>query len=70
VHFCQLSSTLFVADTYNHKIKIMTGEDGTINSETPIKDWVGVANEKNPSVVDGVGAAAILKEPNGCWALT
>jgi hypothetical protein len=66
VYFC--NATLFVCDTYNHKVKIMKGSGDTILSETPIETWFGVSTEKNPHVVDGSAVNARLNEPNGCWA--
>lgn len=68
VHFCYENSTLYVADTYNHKIKVITGQDGSISSKSEILNWIGVSTEKNPRVIDGVGSQALLNEPNGCWA--
>jgi hypothetical protein len=66
VHFSK--STLFVCDTYNHKIKRLCGQDGKISSGGLLQDWLGVSNDPNPRVVDGVGKDARLNEPNGCWA--
>ena len=48
----------------------MIGSDGTISAKTELKNWLGVSNEKNPRVVDGMGSSALLNEPNGCWAKT
>jgi len=54
-----------VADSYNHKIKIMdfSNEASTI----PVKSWIGTSTEKNPRVVDG--KKPILNEPNGLWTV-
>ena len=59
-----------MADTYNHKIKTMQEGDGKENltKNTPLMSWIGTSKDKNPRVVDGKGAKALLNEPNGCWA--
>ena len=43
VHYCDFTQTLYVADTYNHKIKVMKadGEAG-LTSDRPMQDWLGV----------------------------
>ena len=70
VHYCSANQTLYVADTYNHKIKAMKeSETGTsLSRQTPLKNWLGTSTDKNPRVEDGVGPEARLNEPNGCWA--
>ena len=68
VHYCAGNKTLYVADTYNHKIK-MIGLDGADKSAYKnLKNWIGTSKDKNPRVVDGITSAARLNEPNGCWA--
>lgn len=64
VHYCTANGLLYVADSYNHKLKIMdfNGE----KSEVPVKSWIGDSQEKNPRVVDG--KKPILFEPNGLFA--
>ena len=56
VHFCVENATLYVADTYNHKIKTIAGKDGCISAKSELVNWLGVSTEKNPRVVDGVGS--------------
>ena len=69
VHFCDVNQTLYVADTYNHKIKLMRQQDGeSLTSEVPLNTWVGKSQEKNPKVLDGTPGVGLLNEPNGCWA--
>lgn len=55
---------LYVADSYNHKIKIMDFSSDS-KSVPPITSWIGSSTEKNPRVVDG--KHPILNEPNGLW---
>jgi hypothetical protein len=50
------NATLYVADTYNHKIKTIAGKDGCISAKSELVNWLGVSTEKNPRVVDGVGS--------------
>lgn len=70
VHYCEANQTLYVADTYNHKIKAMTAVGG-LTSETALTRWVGATQETTePKVVDGSAVEAYLNEPNGCWART
>lgn len=64
VHYCETTQTLYVADTYNHKIKIIQGSPST---KSPLKDWIGTSAERNPTVIDGSGDKVRLNEPNGCW---
>jgi sugar lactone lactonase YvrE len=70
VHFCDANKTLYVADTYNHKIKIMKTSDpkGLSTKSTRLESWIGVSDDKNPRVLDGQGMKGLLNEPNGCWA--
>lgn len=72
VHFCAANQTLYVADTYNHKIKIMKGaEDGVaLSREDRMVTWLGDSEDKNARVLDGSLTSARLNEPNGCWAKT
>jgi hypothetical protein len=53
VHFCQANSTLYICDTYNHKLKTITGEASSVSSKSELKDWIGVSNDTNPRVLDG-----------------
>lgn len=64
VHYCTLNRQLYVADSYNHKIKIM--DFSTDQQQVPIKSWIGTSTEKNPRVLDG--KEPLLNEPNGLWA--
>lgn len=47
VFYCEVNQTLYVADTYNHKIKVMKqqGQDkdstAELTSEVPLLDWLG-----------------------------
>ena len=59
-----------MADTYNHKIKMITGKNGNICYDTALGSWIGVSTEKNPSIIDGIGIKTLLNEPNGCRAKT
>lgn len=69
VHFCKANGTLYVADTYNHKIKVMKPQaDSGLSRETPLQSWIGTSTDKNPRVRDGPDGEARLNEPNGCWA--
>lgn len=56
-----------MADTYNHKIKVMSSSP---SQKTALKDWIGTSTEKEPTVIDGSGSKIRLNEPNGCWAKT
>jgi len=67
VHYCTMNRQLYVADTYNHKIKIMDFSQES-SKVPPIVSWIGDSSEKNPKVVDG--KKPILNEPNGLWAWT
>ena len=53
-----------MADSYNHKIKII--DFSKPNKSVPITSWIGKSTEKNPKVVDG--KEPLLNEPNGVWA--
>ena len=69
MHYCAANSTLYVADTYNHKIKVLHESDAAnLSRETSLNDWIGSSSDKKPRVHDGVGGGARLNEPNGCWA--
>ena len=51
VHYCSANSTLYVADTYNHKIKVLREKDGsTISRHASLTDWIGSSSDKNPRV--------------------
>lgn len=49
VHFCEANNTLYVTDTYNHKIKVMAPKQGCeeigLVSETPLLNWIGDAHD-------------------------
>ncbi len=51
VHYCDLNKTLYVADTYNHKIKTIKSEE----LGQPIEDWVGIISG-DQKVIDGKDA--------------
>ena len=54
MHYCAANKVLYVADTYNHKIKIMKGEEGQdITLSDNMRNWLGVSTDKNPRVLDG-----------------
>jgi len=55
-----------VADSYNHKIKVMDFSKAGVKN-VPIKNWIGDSEEKNPRVIDG--KKPILNEPNGLWTV-
>ena len=63
-----------MADTYNHKIKVLKATSGDasegLTKQAPLRNWIGTSNDKNPRVLDGALDAARLNEPNGCWART
>ncbi|CDW76170.1 nhl repeat-containing protein 2-like [Stylonychia lemnae] len=65
VNYCSLNNQLYVADTYNHKIKVMDFSQEAKN--VPVISWIGTSTEKNPRVVDG--KKPILNEPNGLWTV-
>jgi hypothetical protein len=62
VYFCQISKTLYVADTYNHKIKVIKNP----TSLEPIKDWVGKIAPIQ-KVIDGPDC--LMNEPSGLCSL-
>ena len=72
VHYCEANLTLYVADTYNHKIKVMVAVDveRKLTKQTYLGDWIGSSTDKNPRVLNGTRRQARLNEPNGCWART
>lgn len=51
VHYCSANGQLYVADTYNHKIKVMDFTQPA--KQVPVTSWIGTSTEKNPRVVDG-----------------
>ena len=55
MHYCAANKVLYVADTYNHKIKIMKGEEEgeDITLSDNMRNWLGVSTDKNPRVLDG-----------------
>ncbi len=62
VHYCNENKTLYVADTYNHKIKTIENPA----SDRPLVTWAGTISE-NQKVADGKDG--LLNEPSGLWAL-
>ena len=58
VHFCSFNNTLYVADSYNHKIKTMDFS-GKNSKDIEIKSWIGTSKEKNPSVIDSKNPAEV-----------
>eukprot|EP00351_Strombidinopsis_sp_SopsisLIS2011_P002825 CAMPEP_0116888404 /NCGR_PEP_ID=MMETSP0463-20121206/23391_1 /TAXON_ID=181622 /ORGANISM="Strombidinopsis sp, Strain SopsisLIS2011" /LENGTH=220 /DNA_ID=CAMNT_0004553065 /DNA_START=1323 /DNA_END=1982 /DNA_ORIENTATION=+ len=66
VHYCDATKQLYIADTYNHKIKTVD----LSNSNRDCVSWIGTSKEKNPHVRDGDKKSALLNEPNGLWAKT
>jgi len=70
VHYCKANKTLYVCDTYNHKIKTIKSEDGSdLTKQSAVcKNWLGTSTDKNPRVLDDKQDKARLNEPNGCWA--
>lgn len=69
VHYCAPNKTLYVADTYNHKIKIMKQGDGQneLLKTTRLTNWIG-SSKDNVHLKDAQLGQARLNEPNGCWA--
>ena len=55
VHYCAANRTLYVTDTYNHKIKVMqaASEEDTLTKQTMLTSWIGTSTDKNPRVLDG-----------------
>ena len=51
VHYCEANQTLYVADTYNHKIKVLSSED----KESSLNNWIGNNSSAiKPTVKDGL----------------
>jgi hypothetical protein len=65
VHYCTLNNLLYVADSYNHKLKIMDFSEHSDNG-IAVKSWIGNSKELNFRVVDG--KKPVLFEPNGLFA--
>ena len=65
VNYCSANGKLYIADSYNHKIKIM--DFAKAEKTIPIESWIGDSTVKNPHVVDG--ERPILNEPNGLWTV-
>lgn len=55
---------MYVADSYNHKIKIM--DFSKEQEHVPIKSWIGKYDRKSAQVVDD--DIPLFNEPNGVWA--
>ena len=71
IHYSEANQTLYVADTYNHKIKRMRNRSGlSLTAEQKIETWLGDSDDKSPRVLDAPTIDARLNEPNGCWART
>ena len=69
IHYSEVNQTLYVADTYNHKIKRMRNRSGlSLTAEQKIETWLGDSDDKSPRVLDAANTDARLNEPNGCWA--
>ena len=49
VHYCAANQTLYVADTYNHKIKAMSSSSG-LAKRTSLLNWLGTSTDKNARV--------------------
>lgn len=54
---------LYVADSYNHKIKKIDFSQNESAGE--IKTWIGNSEIKNPELLDG--SKPLLNEPHGLW---
>lgn len=65
VHYVSENQTLYVADSYNHKIKTINLAQTT--NKHKIESYIGISTVKNPSVIDGTKDKAQLNEPNGLW---
>jgi len=66
VHYSAIDQTLYIADTYNHRLKkIDLSKDITNNSFT-VSTWVGRATP-TPVHKDGPKELAELHEPYGLW---
>ena len=63
VHYCQANNILYVADTYNHKIKRMDFSKPTITAP-PIGSWLGDSTKHG--LIDG--KKPLFNEPNGLYS--
>ena len=67
VHYCPYSEVLYIADTFNHKIKRLAKpsnkEEGEI-VKPKLKSWLGDVIHGAPRVKDGKRRQAKFNEPN------
>ena len=70
-----MNQTLYVTDTYNHKIKVIrpaaeqgSSSTGGLQEGDPLLNWIG--NAHDAQVKDGSPEISRLNEPNACFAKT
>jgi len=65
VHFSTLNKQLYIADTYNHKIKKIDLGQVIIDNTFRVESWLG-SSAGEPGVKDGKDSLR-FNEPNGLW---
>jgi len=63
VHFIPEKNVILVADTYNHKVKVVDPFRNEIFS------WLGGAHTSRDSLIDGVTGSSAFNEPQGVSSL-
>jgi hypothetical protein len=66
LHYSEVDKKLYVADTYNHKLKTIDLSQNIENNVFEVVSWVG-RTTKTPVLLDGSKNVAELHEPYGLW---